>query len=181
MSKAEYITSAVLLVVLFCIAGAVVGYRLRASEPSTTLSDMLPDTAPEGWRQLGQSEEYPADRLNEKINGEDMEFLSRGCQGLAWAAYAHKELEESFISASIYDMGEEINARNIYEHKRGPTGPEVKAIQMGDDTCVIYGSVFVRQGRYYVQVQAGSDETEVAWACEYLAGQIVSRIRAADQ
>lgn len=159
----------------------MLGYRLSAAGPSTTLSDLLPDTAPAGWQQLGQSEEYPADRLNEKINGEDMEFLSRGCLGLAWAAYAHKELEDSFISVSIYDMGGKANAKSIYEHKCGPTGPEVKAAQIGDESCIIYGSVFFRHGRYYVQLQAGGEEAEVAWACEHLAGQIASRIEAVNQ
>ena len=181
MSRAEYITSGVLLFLLLCIAAGVLGYRLGAAEPSTSLSNLLPDEVPADWQHLGEPEEYPAYKLNEKIDGEDIEFLSRGCLGLAWIAYRHKEREDSFISVYIYDMGEKDNARSIYEHRRGPAGPEVKNVQIGDEACIIYGSVFLRDGRYYVQLQAGSDKADVASACEFLARQIVSRIRAENQ
>ena len=179
MTRTEHITSAVLLVILVCVAGAVAVYRLQAGSPAATLLSLLPQGSPAGWQRRGEPEEYPAYRLNEKINGEDMVYLSRGCLGLAWTAYVNKEREGSFISVSIYDMGEKGNARSIYEHIRGPLGPQVKAVQIGDEACTISGSVFFRNGRYYVQLQASIDDLYVYPACEYLARQIVSHIQAA--
>ena len=178
MSRAEYITSAVLLIVLFCVAGAVVGYRLRIEAPVTALLDLLPPAPPAGWQRVGQAEEYPAYRLNEKIDGEDIEFLSRGCLGLAWAAYANKFKEESFIAVSIYDMATKANAKSIYESIRGPLGPEVETSRIGDEAHTIAGSLFFRTDRYYVQLQAGADDSAVTSACEHLARGILERIQA---
>ena len=181
MSRAEYITSVVFIIVLLCIGAAVVGYRFLTETPMTSLLDLLPPGPPPGWQRLGQAEEYPAYRLNEKIDGEDIEFLSRDCLGLAWAAYTNKSKEGSFIAVSIYDMAEQDNARSIYESVRGPLGGEVKTVRIGDEAYIIAGSLFFRQGRYYVQLQAGADDSEVASACDYLARLILERIQAVAQ
>ena len=176
MTRNERIASSVILAGLLCITAGI-AYRLKAKGPASGLLNLLPDKAPVGWRRLGRVEEYPADQLNEKINGEDIEFLSRGCLGLAWTAYANETKEDWSISVSIYDMGKRDNAREIYESIRGPWGPDLKAIEMADEGYSIAGSFFFRVGRYYVQLQAGADTPAINRACEFLGRRISNRLR----
>ena len=72
MTRSERIATAVILVALVCMGAAVGVYRLRHGGWSGTLVSLLPGRVPTGWSRSGQAEEYPAYRLNEKINGEDM-------------------------------------------------------------------------------------------------------------
>ncbi len=172
MTRSERIASAVILVGLLCIGGAVGVYRLRSGVPSNTLVSLLPGRVPAGWRRSRQAEEYPADRLNEKINGEDMVYLKRGCLGLAWSAYVSRADEQMSVRISIYDMADAANARSIYEYVRGAWGPELEAVDIGDEAYMVLGSIFFRSGRYYVKLQGSADEPAVSSACKIMATEI---------
>ena len=177
MTRSERIVSAVILAGLLCIAAGVSAYRLRAQPSSPGLWNLLAGAAPTDWHRRGPVEEYPADRLNEKINGGDIEFLSRGCLGLAWSSYVNKAQEDLLISVSIYDMGHRENAKKIYESVRGPWGADLQASQIGDEGYSIAGSLFFRDGRYYLQLQAGADSPAIDLACKFLGREISNRIR----
>lgn len=172
MTRSERIVSLVILTALLCSAAAVGLYRFKHSPRSGTLTNLLPNSLPAGWRTLGQAEEYPAYRLSEKINGEDMVYLSRGCLGLAWNAYGSTANEDFSIQLSIYDMANTANASNIYEHVRGPWGKDLEAVDLGDEAYFIMGSLFFRSGRYYIKLQGSANDPAVGSACKAMAKEI---------
>ena len=181
MTRSERIASAVILVGLLCIGGAVGVYRLRSHVPSGTLVSLLPGRVPTGWRRLRQAEEYPAYRLNEKINGEDMVYLDRGCLGLAWGAYVSKADEQMSVRISIYDMADAANARSIYEYVRGPLGADLEAVDIGDEAYTVLGSLFFRSGWYYVKLQGSADDPAVSSACKIMATEIARTMESPDR
>jgi len=123
---------------------------------------------------LSQKQYFPAERLWEKIDGQDVKYLSYNVLSLHFAGYVCKAASQQlFLDAYIYDMGQPANALGIYRQTTGEAESPADFGQMGSAAP---GSVRFFKDRYYVQVraeQAGPNSQQLA---EQLARHIADKL-----
>lgn len=146
------------VVALFLASGAREGPAPAAPAPTPAAapavsSEPLPSVSPGGWKR-GEIERYSPDTLFEKIDGKAEAYLAYDVAGLRSASYSAPDSDDLWVDVYLYDMGEPLRALGIYRAER--TGTEPPAA-IGDEACAPGGAVFVRRGRFYLQVLPSTD------------------------
>lgn len=121
--------------------------------------------------------QWPADRMHEKINGEDEAYLKHGCLALAAMTLTNAD-SAATIDIYLYQMATPAAARAIFEEQTPPDGPTY--VDIGDKAYTSWGSCYVRAGPLYLKLIAGDAGAAAAEALN-LARQFTKKLAPAGQ
>ncbi|MCF7805952.1 MAG: hypothetical protein K9N46_17080 [Candidatus Marinimicrobia bacterium] len=157
---------------LTVIGAVILGTAFSATTFSQvkSLADYLPaaEALPE-WEQEYAPEFYESDNLFQYINGEAELYRDYGFQRVVTVPYIHVENPDLSFTIDIYDMGSRLNAFGIYSsHRR----PDHTLGDIGEEAVISRTSVRFWQDRFFVRVQAGALEEEVAKIIKKAAAKI---------
>ena len=139
-----------------------------------SLADLLPRppagaplaiaVAPEAW---------PADKMYEKIDGEDRAYLKHGCLGLAAMTLRHAGTGET-IDVFLYRFATPAGAEKVFAEQAPPddaaeAADRPKYVDVGDRAYTSYGCCYLRAGPFYLKLIAGADTPAAAAATLKLA------------
>ncbi|NQT25426.1 hypothetical protein HQ585_08725 [candidate division KSB1 bacterium] len=127
----------------------------------------------QGWKWEGTPDHYNPDNLYELINGEAELYHAYGFQELAIITYYAGSPEDSFFTASIYDMGSHENAFGVYSSYRYP-GYDFDTIGV-EGMISDYGVKFYK-GNYFVDISFGDVIASVQHTGLLAATQIAENI-----
>jgi len=124
-----------------------------------------PDFEP-GWKWDFEPEIYTAENLFEYIDGEAELYNDYHFVEMATASYALKTDESVTFTIDVYDMGTPLNAFGIYSSYRRP---ELTFENIGKEAIVSDLNIRFYQGKYFVQLNAGSTNPRVKTTIHNLA------------
>lgn len=164
-SPAERSVAALLLLVLFGIAGAVLWlqadfppdkYRATPAAGGTVPSrpDAVPLPVPDGAAALSAPETFDARTLADKINGRAELYLANGFVSLRCRRFTQPDAPGDWVEACAYDMGTFPHAFAVFgtQRRRDAVGlPEA-----GPHAYRTSQALFVAHDRHYLEVIASS-------------------------
>ena len=94
-----------------------------------------------------------ADKMYEKINGEDIVYLDAGCEALAAMTVSLPDDTES-IDLYLFRMKTPAAAAKVLAEQAPEAGPAdlPSGLDLADEARVSYGSWYVRSGPFYLKV-----------------------------
>ena len=193
-SPGEWLAAAALLLALGGIVLAIYLARRTGAPPAPSappatapaaadLAALLP--APDNdspFRILVPARHWPADKMHQKINGEDRAYLKHGCLGLAAATLSNPDSGVT-LDVYLYQMTAAASAEAVFDEqapRQDAPAPRDRPnwIDLGDKAYTSYGCCYVRAGAFYLKVIPAA-ETPLAQAeAMKLARQFVSRLAA---
>lgn len=127
---------------------------MAADQVQSQLSALLPATdSANGWRFDVAPRLYTPDDLFEYINGEAELYNDYHFKAMVTAAYIQGEDLEMTWTLDISDMGSPLDAFGIYSSGRTP---ELQFAPIGEEATISDLNIRFYQGRYFVQLNAGS-------------------------
>ena len=134
--------------------------QLPAGSPgaSKNLVAKVADFTPPGWQIYERAKQFTPQNLYEQINGRASLFLAYDVKRLTFVSFVKDVDIAGFLNLSIYDMGEPTNAFGVFSVERDQEG---STLNLGRAAYRSGANYFVWQGRYYIQVTASEDTTEM--------------------
>lgn len=148
-------------------------------EPPKALVELLPrPDADSAYQVVTPAKQWPADRMYEKINGEDFIYLQAGCRALAAMTLGQAGGDE-MLELFLFEMNDPAAAAEVFEKQKPPSdaarSPE--SLELGDEGYTHYGSCYVRCGRYYLKIIVAGQSQAADLALE-LTRRFVSSVPA---
>ncbi len=105
-------------------------------------------------------QQWPADKMHEKIDGEDGAYLKHGCAGLAAMTLTEAKSGQT-IDVYLYQMSTPAAAAAVFGEQAPPEqaldpADRPKQVQVGDKAYTSYGCCYVRSGAYYLKLITGT-------------------------
>jgi len=152
------------------------GTSARAVTPAKTtdLIALLPAPGkPSPFRISSAGKQWPAEKMHEKINGEDMVYLEAGCLGLAAMTLSNSAGTET-IDLYLFEMRTPGSAEKVFaEQAPAEDAPDVadrpNYVDLGDKAYTTYGSCCLRAGRFYLKVLVNAESKAASEAALKLA------------
>lgn len=119
---------------------------------------VLSEITPAGWRMMGTAERFNPQNLWQRINGYAEFFLSYDMVQMTFAVYTDSSNDETFIEASIYDMGDPANAFGVFSAERQKY---FFPLDLGRKGYRSEASLFIWKGQYYVRMIASRDDLSI--------------------
>jgi len=125
------------------------------------------------------AKQWPAEKMHEKINGEDVVYLDAGCLGLGAMTLANASGMET-IDLYLFQMKTPDAARDVFA-AQGPDdnapkpSDRPKYIDLGDKAYTTYGSCYLRTGRFYLKVLVNGESNAAADAALNLARKFAEK------
>jgi len=134
-----------------------------SSQPSSAdLTALLPRPDAESpFRVAAPPKHWPAEKMYEKINGEDTVYLDAGCVGLAAMTVTNASGTET-IDLYLFGMktpaaAEEVFAQQAPDDSASDPAGRPAYVDLGDKAYTIYGSCFVRAGPLYLKIMVNAE------------------------
>jgi hypothetical protein len=122
-----------------------------------------------GLKPLGPPEVYPAERLYEKIDGQDAAYLAFGVRQLRFVSLGLADHPARMIDVYEYDMGTPDKALGIFAKERDPQGTPLGFLKKGYRSGP---ALYFCHGSFYVQLIASDAEPPLGQMAETLAREI---------
>jgi hypothetical protein len=142
------------------VAEVAIQPEYAAGEPPGqfgALAALLPRPADDStFRISTAARQWPANRMYEKIDGEDIVYLDAGCLGLAAMSLSNGSGMET-IDTFLYRMVSAAAAKEVFDQQAPEAdgtgaGERPKWLKLGDQAYTWYGSCYVRAGEYYLKI-----------------------------
>lgn len=138
------------------------------------LSKTLAALVPDGWKLYDVIQEFKAENLWEKINGNAELFLSYSVNKLTCATLVKISDTGQFIDLFLYDMSSPANAFGVFSVERFSEEPP---LDLGREAYRSGASYFIWQDRYYIQILASESTDELRQIGRNLAQKITGAIK----
>lgn len=126
---------------------------------------------PQGYVAQKAPSFFKRDNLYEAIDGQDGEYMSYGCVGMALVEWAKSKDAQEKIQAELSDMGTALGAFGMYS--RAHVGKGEFANIGGEEAAVGEDSVELARGRFYVRLMGPPDTCQ---PLESLARTFVAKV-----
>jgi len=152
--------------------------RLSAPKAGQSAGPSLQEVAralpvPQGYVAQKPPSFFKRDNLYEAIDGQDGEYMSYGCVGMAQIEWAKSSDAQEKIQAEISDMGSPLGAFGMYS--RAHVGNGEFATIGGEEAAVGEDSVELARGRFYARLTGPPDARQ---PLESLARTLVAKVPA---
>lgn len=152
------------------------GASARTAAPGKTadlaaLLPRVPEQSP--FRVSSPVKQWTAEKMHEKINGEDEVYLKAGCLGLAAMTLSNGPGTET-IDLYLFEMRAPGSAEKVFAEQAPPGDAPTPAdrptyVDLGDKAYTTYGSCYLRVGRFYLKVLVNGESKGAADAAMALA------------
>jgi len=179
MAKVEELSRRSFVKNFFCVILFALLITNAANSSAANIQALLPrpDFEP-GWKWDFEPETYTAENLYEYIDGEAELYNDYHFVTMATASYALKTDESVTFTVDVYDMGTPLNAFGIYSSYRRP---ELAFEKIGEEAIVSDLNIRFYQGKYFVQLNAGSTNPRVKNTIHNLALKLAATFPIAPQ
>jgi len=171
------------LVIPLLLSACFLNAPVNRSEPVMEKAEVshkqnLPKTlaalVPDGWKLYEGIQEYKAENLWEKINGNAELFLSYNVNKLTYASLVRTSDTGQYIDLFLYDMNSPANAFGVFSVERFSEEPP---LDLGREAYRSDASYFIWQDRYYIQILASESTDELRQIGMNLAQEIIGAIK----
>ena len=144
----------------------------KASE--NPLLQYIPDITADGqWQVDFEPELYTPENLFEYINGEAEHYIDYHFKHMLTASWINVDDEAATLTVDIYDMQSSLNAFGLYSSFRYPNLTYEK---IGTEAITSIYNIRFYKGRFFVQINAGSDKKFVTDKLYSTANAIAEKI-----
>jgi len=146
------------------------------------LAALLPRPADDStFRISTAAQQWPANRMYEKIDGEDKAYLKHGCTGLAAATLKHRDSGVT-IEMFLYRMADGPAAEAVFnEQAPSPDAPDPRDrpewVAIGDRAYLSYGCCYLRAGAHYLKLLAAAETPAAGGEVRRLARRFVEHLQ----
>lgn len=186
--KPETFYSIIIIIVLCVIAGGMLIVQGRFeprdfyaaefqkekpgshAKPSSPPDDFLSAFVLEGYKPMGEKEEFNEENLSDKINGKADLYLECGFVGMVSRRFASNGEPSRWFEIYVYDMGEPENAYAVYSQQRRREGKDSSAASLA---YTVENAIFFMNGKYYFEIIAAEASDEMLLAVEQAAAVLM--------
>ena len=149
-------------------------------EMTPDLADLIPKPQKESpFRISSAAKQWSAEKMHEKINGEDMVYLDAGCLGLAAMTLSNSTGTET-IDLYLFEMRTPGAAEKVFAAQAPPDDAQAAAdrpkyVDLGDKAYTTYGSCYLRVGAFYLKVLVSAESKTAAETALGLARKFAER------
>ena len=127
------------------------------------------------------AKQWPAEKMHEKINGEDAVYLDAGCLGLGAMTLANASGMET-IDLYLFQMKTPDAARDVFaaqapDKDAAKPSDRPKYVDLGDKAYTTYGSCYLHAGRFYLKVLVNGESKSAAAAALNLARKFAAKCK----
>jgi len=157
--------------------------RRQRAKPMADLVALLPRPGEDSSFELvAPARQWPAEKMHEKIDGEDGAYLKHGCLGLG-AATLERRGDGGTIDLFLYQMTTPAAAAAVFDEQAPPAdAPEPRRrptpVDVGDKAYVSYGCCYVRSGPFYLKVITSAAVPSATASAVGLARAFVEKLQA---
>ena len=110
--------------------------------------------------------QWTAEKMHEKINGEDIVYLEAGCLGLAAMTLANASGTET-IDLYLFQMTTPAAAAKVFAEQAPPddaakSAEKPRSVKLGDKAYTSYGSCYLRAGQLYLKISVNAESKAAA-------------------
>jgi len=137
--------------------GSTAAQTQSASPKTVDLTALLPKPDKQSPFSISAAaKQWTADKMHEKINGEDVVYIDAGCLGLAAMTLANASGTET-IDLLLFRMTSANAAGEVFADQAPDAAAPKPAdrpnyVDLGDKAYTSYGSCYLRAGEFYLKV-----------------------------
>jgi len=132
--------------------------------------DVLSAFAIDGYKPMGEKEEFNEENLSDKINGKADLYLECGFVSMASRRFADIGEPSRWFEIYFYNMGEPQNAYAVYSQQRRR---ERKDSSVAPLAYTVENAVFFMNGKYYFEIVSAEASDEMVLAVEQAAAALM--------
>lgn len=180
-AESEYLAEEVVMQPQYAAGGQAAPAKTETDNGTETLTALLPRLQDESSYHVSTAaQEWPADSMYEKINGEDIVYLDAGCIGLAAVSFSD-ETGMKTLDVFLFEMTSDDAAREVFDQQMpSPNGVDgqdrFERLDLGDRAYMWYGSCYVQAGKYYLKIIVSSESQAAKERAVKLARQFVKSL-----